>query len=201
MMKQTEDAGEKMGVGTWVDLLSGACRIPFLPYLFYYFWFRFIPFAFPRFNFSAFNFLGGAPIRAAQRLHSGVSCPPLLLRTSAPSSAAPGTLWTPTGAYSPAPLTRRAPCPLSAVTALIWRLFGAVSSIYVGSRISGAGRGGARVSAHCFCANLRKARAVALALAFGVGGHFAFYISRFNFLGGLLCYRSCAFLQFAAGGG
>ncbi|KAJ7304704.1 Golgi phosphoprotein 3-domain-containing protein, partial [Mycena albidolilacea] len=23
MMKQTEDAGEKMGVGTWVDLLSG----------------------------------------------------------------------------------------------------------------------------------------------------------------------------------
>jgi Golgi phosphoprotein 3 len=30
MMKQTEDAGEKMGVGTWVDLLSGACRIPFL---------------------------------------------------------------------------------------------------------------------------------------------------------------------------
>ncbi|KAJ7894624.1 Golgi phosphoprotein 3 [Mycena olivaceomarginata] len=27
MMKQTEDAGEKMGVGTWVDLLSGACSI------------------------------------------------------------------------------------------------------------------------------------------------------------------------------
>jgi hypothetical protein len=54
MMKQTEDAGEKMGVGTWLDLLSGACR--FFPYLFYYFWFLFIPFAFPRFNFSAFNF-------------------------------------------------------------------------------------------------------------------------------------------------
>ncbi|KAF7358251.1 hypothetical protein MVEN_00874000 [Mycena venus] len=27
MMKQTEDAGEKMGVGTWVDLLSGTCFI------------------------------------------------------------------------------------------------------------------------------------------------------------------------------
>ncbi|KAJ7744847.1 hypothetical protein B0H16DRAFT_984472 [Mycena metata] len=27
MMKQTEDAGEKMGVGTWVDLLSGAYAI------------------------------------------------------------------------------------------------------------------------------------------------------------------------------
>ncbi len=26
MMKQTEDAGEKMGVGTWVDLLSGESR-------------------------------------------------------------------------------------------------------------------------------------------------------------------------------
>ncbi|KAJ6479779.1 Golgi phosphoprotein 3-domain-containing protein, partial [Mycena sanguinolenta] len=25
MMKQTEDGGEKLGVGTWVDLLSGAC--------------------------------------------------------------------------------------------------------------------------------------------------------------------------------
>ena len=24
MMKQTEDSGERMGVGTWVDLLSGA---------------------------------------------------------------------------------------------------------------------------------------------------------------------------------
>jgi hypothetical protein len=27
MMKQTEDAGEKMGVCTWIDLLSGACFI------------------------------------------------------------------------------------------------------------------------------------------------------------------------------
>ncbi|KAJ7847114.1 Golgi phosphoprotein 3 [Mycena olivaceomarginata] len=27
MMKQTEDTDEKMGVGTWVDLLSGACFI------------------------------------------------------------------------------------------------------------------------------------------------------------------------------
>jgi hypothetical protein len=27
MMKQTEDTDEKMSVGTWVDLLSGACFI------------------------------------------------------------------------------------------------------------------------------------------------------------------------------
>ncbi|KAJ7239284.1 Golgi phosphoprotein 3-domain-containing protein [Mycena rebaudengoi] len=28
MMKQTEDSGERMGVATWVDLLSGKCRVP-----------------------------------------------------------------------------------------------------------------------------------------------------------------------------
>ncbi|KAJ7239290.1 Golgi phosphoprotein 3-domain-containing protein, partial [Mycena rebaudengoi] len=28
MVKQTEDAGERMGVATWADLLSGKCRVP-----------------------------------------------------------------------------------------------------------------------------------------------------------------------------
>jgi hypothetical protein len=30
MMKQTEDTGKKMGVSTWVNLLSGAFRVSFL---------------------------------------------------------------------------------------------------------------------------------------------------------------------------
>jgi hypothetical protein len=192
MMKQTEDAGEKMGVGTWVDLLSGACRIPLL-----------IPFIISGFSLFLLRSLASISLLLIFGRRAYSCCvaltfkrlvPPVLLRTSTHFCRTWDTLDT----------DRRVLTRQAARCLLSQRLFGA----YLPRR------GRFRLSMYfclitCIllllhnnsCTWRARWRWRGRCWRWRALGSSPVHISLFFSFFGLLCYRSCAFLQFAAGGG